>query len=312
VTTEPALEVGIGMPELAGRVDRVLAGFLETCALEMEHAAEGGRILVDEIERLLHAGGKRLRPAFCYWGFRAAGGQEGGQEGGDENGEHGEPILRASAAMELLHTMALVHDDLLDGTAERRGAPTTLPWMTARAPAVAPAIDAQTFGTSTAILVGDLAAVLADRLLLESGFAPDALARALDVYHRMRIETALGQFLDVAGRGGDPARAREIARLKGGAYTVEGPLLVGAAFAGGQAGDQAGPTARDALQRYGRSLGEAFQLADDLHDHEAAPGVNDDAVNDLVHRARDALANAPIEAEARDVLDRMARAVMIA
>ena len=139
-----------------------------------------------------------------------------------------------SGAMELLHTMALVHDDVLDGTTERRGAPTTVPWMSQRAPSLAPGIDPGRFGLAAAILVGDLAAVLADRLLLESGFEPEALARALAVYHHMRIDMAAGQFLDVAGRGDDPARTRAIARLKGGAYTVEGPLLVGAAFAVGK------------------------------------------------------------------------------
>ena len=154
----------------------------------MEATAQGGRAMADEIGRLLGAGGKRLRPAFCYWGFRAAGGDDG------------EPIVRASAAMELLHTMALVHDDLLDDAVERRGAPTTGPWMRESAPALAPTRDPRSFGTAAAVLVGDLSAVLADRLLLESGFEAEALARALAVYHRMRIETAVGQFLDVAGR----------------------------------------------------------------------------------------------------------------
>ena len=294
MTTEPALDAGIEMQAFAERVDRVLESFLEGCALDMEAAAEGGRAMADEILRLLRAGGKRLRPAFCYWGFRAAGGADG------------EPILRASAAMELLHTMALVHDDLLDHTPERRGAPTTGPRMAEAAPVLAPSIDPRTFGTSAAILVGDLAAVLADRLLLESGFEPAALERALDVYHRMRVETAVGQFLDVAGRGAEPARAREVARLKGGAYTVEGPLLVGAALADG------GADVRAALGRYGRALGEAFQLRDDLHDEDATSGVTADEVNGLVERARDALGQAPMDPDAATVLERMAGSVAMA
>ena len=296
MTAQPSMQVGAGMPELTDRVDRVLTEFLDGCAVEMEAAAQGGGALVDEIQRLLRAGGKRVRPAFCYWGFRAAG---GGDAGGDD-----EPIVRAAAAIELLHTMALVHDDVLDGATERRGAPTTAPWMALRAPALAPGGHAE-FGLAAAILAGDLAAVLADRLLLESGFDPPALTRALAVYHHMRIETATGQFLDVADRGDDPARARVIARLKGGAYTVEGPLLVGAAFADGETG------VRQALQGYGRALGEAFQLADDLRDHEAAPGVDGDAVHDLVRAAIDALSDAPIGHEARSVLERMARSVAV-
>ncbi|HEY5858990.1 MAG TPA: polyprenyl synthetase family protein, partial [Actinomycetota bacterium] len=207
---------------------------------------------------------------------------------------------------ELLHTMALVHDDLLDHTTERRGEPTTAPTMAAAGLVLAPSIDPRTFGTSAAILVGDLAAVLADRLLLESGFEPAALERALDVYHRMRIETAVGQFLDVAGHGAEPARAREVARLKGGAYTVEGPLLVGAAFADG------GADVRAALGRYGRALGEAFQLRDDLHDEDAASGVTADEVNGLVERARIALGQAPVDPDAARVLEAMAGSVEMA
>ena len=294
MTTEPALDAGTEMQVFAERIDRVLAAFLEDCALDMDAAAEGGRAMADEIARLLRAGGKRLRPAFCYWGFRAAGGQDG------------EPILRASAAMELLHTMALVHDDLLDRSNERRGAPTTAPWMAEAAPELAPSIDPRTFGMSVGVLVGDLAAVLADRLMLESGFEPSALERALDVYHRMRIETAVGQFLDVAGRGREPARARQVARLKGGAYTVEGPLLVGAALADG------GAEVRASLGRYGRALGEAFQMRDDLHDREAASGVTPDVVNGLVGEARDALAEAPVVPDAAGVLDRLATSVAMA
>jgi geranylgeranyl diphosphate synthase type I len=173
-------------------------------------------------------------------------------------------------------------------------------------PRPAPSIDPRTFGTSVGILVGDLAAVLADRLLLESGFEPAALERALDVYHRMRIETAVGQFLDVAGRGAEPARARQVARLKGGAYTVEGPLLVGAALADG------GAEVRSALGRYGRALGEAFQMRDDLHDNEAASGVTPDVVDGLVGEAKAGLAGAPIDPEAAGVLDRLASSVAMA
>lgn len=291
MTTQPTSEAGIATWTVAERVDSVLTVFLEDCARDMEATAQGGRAMADEIGRLLGAGGKRLRPAFCYWGFRAAGGDDG------------EPIVRASAAMELLHTMALVHDDLLDDAVERRGAPTTGPWMRESAPALAPTRDPRSFGTAAAVLVGDLSAVLADRLLLESGFEAEALARALAVYHRMRIETAVGQFLDVAGRASEPARAREVARLKGGAYTVEGPLLVGAALADG------GADLRAALGRYGRALGEAFQLRDDLQDTDAASGITADTVDALVNSAKTALAPASIHGEARVALEHLAGSV---
>ena len=133
----------------------------------MEAAADGGRTMVDEIQRLVHAGGKRLRPAFCYWGFRAAGGADG------------EPIIRASAAMELLHTMALVHDDLIDDTDGTTGRPHHGPTDGRGRPRPGPVDRSASLRQFGALLVGDLAAVLADRLLLECGFDPAALGRAL-------------------------------------------------------------------------------------------------------------------------------------
>jgi geranylgeranyl diphosphate synthase type I len=258
------------------------------------------------------AGGKRIRPAFCYWGFRAAGGRD--------DGDIGEAIVRAAAALELLHTMALVHDDLIDGAKERRGVPSTTVWFSERASELGAPGDPRDFGDSMAILVGDVSAVWADGLLLASGFSPEVLVPALGMYHDMREQMAVGQYLDVGGGGGGgggggppppPPRGGGGARggrgggagaggggaprapppppppppaaLKGGSYTVEGPLLIGAALAGGS------PEVTACLSRFGRPLGEAFQLRDDLDDGEAAAGVTRETVNGLVAEAKASL-----------------------
>jgi Geranylgeranyl pyrophosphate synthase len=163
---------------------------------------------------LFEAGGKRIRPAFCYWGFRAAG------------GPHGEPILRAAASLELLHTMALIHDDVMDGSPARRGRPAVHTSQT-EAAARRGHPEPERIGTAVAILAGDLSAVLADQLLLESGFPPVRLAAALERYHRMRIEMAAGAHLGLIGADAD---ARRLAALKGG--VVHG---------GGTAVDRGGP-----------------------------------------------------------------------
>ncbi len=232
---------------------------------------------IQEIGRLLAAGGKRIRPAFCYWGFRAAGGED--REGTDE------PIVRAASALELLHTMALVHDDLIDGAKERRGVPSTAAWFAERAEELEARGEPTAFGQTMGLLVGDLAAVLADHLLLESGFSSDALARALAVYHPMREEMAIGQYLALAGSGDGVASdpSGRVAALKGGGYTVEGPLRIGAALAGGT------PAVGECLSRFGRPLGEAFQLRDDLTDGDAAPGVTVETVDGRVADAKAAL-----------------------
>lgn len=208
-------------------IDRVLVDFLTARGAELDES----KVLFHEIERIVRAGGKRVRPLFAYWGYRAAG------------GDHDERIVVAAAALELLHTFALIHDDVMDGALERRGEPT-----------VHAAHD-----VSTAILAGDLALVLADDLLMSAGFPPEPSRAAFEVYSRMRREVIAGQFLDLTTASDvDEDRARRIAVLKSGRYSVMEPLLVGAALG------NAPRDVQDTLARFGEPLGEAFQLKDDL------------------------------------------------
>lgn len=197
------------------------------------HALPEAGAMIDEIARSVGAGGKRLRPQFCYWGFRAC------------EGEHGEAIVRAAAALEFLHTFAIVHDDIMDRSDERRGLPTTV----------------ALHGMEKALLVGDLALVFADAALLESGFAGDRLMQAFGHYSRMRQEVIAGQYMDLVAasdRAVTVERARRIAVLKSGRYSIQEPLVIGAALAG------ASPALIASLNGFGAPLGEAFQLRDDL------------------------------------------------
>ena len=189
--------------------------------------------LIDEMLRLVGAGGKRFRPSFCLWGYRAAG------------RSHCDEIVRAAASLELLHTFAIVHDDIMDVSDERRGLPTTFAKL----------------GVNVALLVGDLALVLADAAFMDSGFSPERLADGFRSYSRMRQEVIAGQFLDIdaAERAVISVKeARRIAVLKSGRYSIEEPLAIGAAL-----GD-ASPDLRQGLVEFGAPLGEAFQLRDDL------------------------------------------------
>jgi geranylgeranyl diphosphate synthase type I len=286
-------------------VDGVLDGYLRECADDLRRVDPAAPMLVDEISRLVFAGGKRLRPAFCVWGYRAVVGTPGALDpqraATSDLTDH--PILRAAAALELLHTMALIHDDLMDGASERRGVASSAPFLAAQARERGATGDPERFGHAAALLAGDLAAVLADRLLLTSGFDPASLAGALGAYHEMQLDMAAGQLLDVAGMASDPGSAMRAARLKGGSYTVEGPLLVGAALAGAR------QETVDELRAFGIPLGEAFQLRDDLHDREGAHGATPATVNELVRTARGALLGARIDPEAAAALDELAAMV---
>jgi geranylgeranyl diphosphate synthase, type I len=281
MTTESRAEIGASFASLRDRIDAALDGFLACVARELRDVDPATAPLVDEIGRLLAAGGKRVRPACCYWGFRAAGGRDG------------EPIVRASAALELLHTMALVHDDLMDEAVARRGVPSVHVHLETELARIADPEARRRAAFSAAIIVGDLAAVLADRLFLEAGFGAASTVDALGRYHLMRSAMAAGQFLDVAGVAAlDRAAARRAAALKGGEYSVAGPLEIGAALAG------ATEVQRAALARFGRPLGEAFQLRDDLLDGEGAHGATPSLVNALIDEACDALDPVVLDPEA--------------
>ena len=199
---------------------------------------------LDTLAELLLAGGKRLRPAFCHWAFVGAG------------GDPAEPLLiDAGAALELLHVMALFHDDVIDGSDRRRGVDTAHRRFTRQHEAAGWRGEARRFGDGVAILIGDLAFVYADGLL------GAARAEARAVFDELRVEVHMGQYLDVLGtaRGDvDLESARRIVTFKSGKYTVERPLHLGAALAG-RLGELEGP-----LSAYGLPLGEAFQLRDDV------------------------------------------------
>jgi len=187
-------------------------------------------------------GGKALRPRFCYWGHAIV-------------GEGTTPmLLRAAAALELLHAFALIHDDLMDESDTRRGRPALHREIGGQHRRHGWAGDPDGYGRAVALLTGDFAFAVAGRL------AAVLPAAALRVWHRMVDELVLGQFLDLAGAARQD-RSREVARtttlLKAGRYTVTGPLSLGVALAGLS-------EMPSGLSRYGDLVGEAFQLSDDL------------------------------------------------
>jgi geranylgeranyl diphosphate synthase type I len=258
-------------------VDAALRAFLAERRAELEEMDPTAGALAEEIVRLLDAGGKRIRPALCVWAYRACGGSDGAA------------IVGAAGALELLHSFALIHDDVMDEALERRGVASTAARFAGLAP---PGADPHAYGRSVAILVGDLCAVLSERLLRACGAPTGPLDVALERYDRMRTEMAAGQFLDLRASG--PAAPR-VSSLKTGSYTAEGPVLVGAGLAG------AGPEREAALRRFGRLLGEAFQLRDDLLDGDAGPEAAA-IIDGLVRDAGLALDGAPLAAKGRAAL----------
>ncbi|MGC4781015.1 polyprenyl synthetase family protein [Micromonospora zamorensis] len=234
---------------LRQRVDKALTEFLAGQRGRLAAVDDALAPVAEAIEAFVLGGGKRLRPAFAYWGFRGAGGVDGDQ------------VLTALAALEFVQASALIHDDLMDRSDTRRGEPAVHRRFAARHRQSGWGGDPDGFGDAAALLLGDLCLVWSDELLHSSGLDLRALARARPVFDEMRTEVTVGQYLDVLTQAtGDTSveRASKVARYKSAKYTVERPLLLGAALADATA------DVRTAYSAYGLPLGEAFQLRDDV------------------------------------------------
>ncbi|MDT7547177.1 MAG: geranylgeranyl diphosphate synthase, type [Actinomycetota bacterium] len=235
--------------DLRERVDKALAAFLSGQGTRLDAISASLVSVQDAISDFLLTGGKRMRPAFCYWGWRGAGGQDT------------DAAVAAAACLELLQACALIHDDVMDRSDTRRGRPAMHRRFAALHRGEQWHGDPEAFGMSAAILLGDLCLIWADEMLNTSGIGAEALLRAQPVYDEMRVELMAGQYLDLieqARGGGTVESALRVARYKSAKYTIEKPLHLGAVLAG------AGQDVLDGYSGYGLPLGEAFQLRDDV------------------------------------------------
>ncbi|HEY0536543.1 MAG TPA: polyprenyl synthetase family protein [Actinoplanes sp.] len=234
---------------LRSRVDKALATFLGGQRALLIGIDPALADLSDALEVFVLGGGKRLRPSFAYWGYRGAGGADT------------DSVVAAVSALELVQASALIHDDLIDRSDTRRGEPSVHRRFETRHTAAGWRGGAAGFGDSAAVLLGDLAMVWSDEMLHTSGVGTPELTRARIVFDEMRTEVTVGQYLDVLTQvtaDTSVERAGKVARFKSAKYTVERPLLLGAALAG------APDSVRESYSSFGLPLGEAFQMRDDV------------------------------------------------
>jgi geranylgeranyl diphosphate synthase type I len=274
-------------------LDRVVAhqrGLL----LEVDPACAA---LVDAVARLV-SGGKRLRAAFAYWGWRGA--------GGDDRDE----VVEVGAALELFQAAALLHDDVIDGSDTRRGRPAAHRVFETMHRDAGWDGDSVRFGTAAAVLAGDLCLAWSGELLSDATaeLPPARRTAGRQVYDRMSTQLMGGQYLDVLvqsvpGAPPDQAleRARRVIRFKTVHYTVEHPLHLGAHLAGGS------DALVGALSAYAAVVGEAFQLRDDVLGVFGDPQVTGKPVGDDLREGKRtvllALARRAATPSQREVLD---------
>ena len=231
---------------LLSRVNAVLAETIKVNAERWSSLQSDLEVIFQHIESLVLGGGKRLRPQFAHWGWVAAGGDPMSQQS-----------PRIGAGIELLHAAALFHDDVIDDAATRRGATATHRALADLHHTEQWSGESRRHGEGSAILIGDFTYVLSDSLMDELSLA------ARIIWHDLRMEMNIGQYLDVVGsarRTRDLHEAELICRMKSAKYTVERPLHLGAVAANAERGESLMPM----FSTYGLAVGDAFQMRDDI------------------------------------------------
>ncbi len=217
------------------RVDARLAEVLGEADADTRATAPEALPILAAARDLTLRGGKRLRPALLFAAIAAV------------TDDVPATAVDLGAALELLQSYLLVHDDWMDGDRVRRGAPSVHA-------ALADHYRDEHLGAATGVLAGDYLSCLVHDLVARLDAPLDRHKRVLRVFARMEREVILGQCMDII----HSTDVDRVHHLKTGSYTVRGPLALGHALAGGT------PATLDALEAYAGPLGLAFQLRDDI------------------------------------------------
>ncbi len=296
-------------------VQAELDDFLSARRAQLAEVSPDLAPFVDFSEGLLR-GGKRFRALFCYWGWRAVTATPDTFDPlPDDDADDDLPaIARVSAALEIFHAAALVHDDIMDNSDTRRGRPSAHRRFERLHSEQGFTGNALGWGQSAALLLGDLLLGWSDELL-DSGLRLLGNAKASvavrDEFTTMRTLVTVGQYLDIleekSWRTRDERellpRAHRVIVYKSAKYSIEAPLALGAA-AGGADADQL-----ESLRAFGLPLGVAFQLRDDLLGVFGDPEVTGKPAGDDLREGKRtvliALARAAMPGTLRSVLDEL-------
>jgi geranylgeranyl diphosphate synthase type I len=273
--------------------------------------------VVTDVARDFLIGGKRFRALFCYWGWQAASGtvSTGFDPLPDDEVSAELPgVVLAASALEIFHAAALVHDDIMDNSDTRRGSPAAHKRFELAHTEGGWGGTAPTFGTSAALLLGDLLLGWSDELF-DRGTAmlssPELGIAGRAEFARMRTEVTAGQYLDILEENAWASypestalgRAHRVIVYKSAKYSVEAPLAIGAALGGATLAQIS------ALRAFGLPLGVAYQLRDDLLGVFGDPDVTGKPAGDDLREGKRtvliALARTRLPGPVRNLMDEL-------
>lgn len=230
-------------------LDREIEKYLDLAIKETSRLDKLVTESLKYVKKVILSGGKRLRPAFMYYGYLASGGKDIRR------------MLRTSMGIEFIHMFLLIHDDIMDRDNERHGLDSVHYWFSKKGRTIFKSNDFQHFGNSMAIIIGDMVGAMGNQVIFDSGFDPDKVMKALSKLQSIISRTVIGQSQDIYIEYKRKATEDQIMKMyenKTAKYTVEGPLHLGAILGG------ASEKTLGYLSDYAIPLGIAFQIQDDI------------------------------------------------
>ena len=244
------LSAKFALPALRDSINEALSAFIDADNHYLTEIGTELEPVASALKDFLLQSGKRFRPLFAAIGYLGTGAQLTPE------------FFTALSSVELIHVCALIHDDVMDASDTRRGAPSIHRLFENLHRSKNFVGSAEQYGIASAILLGDLALVWASKMLHESNIPSHQIIAALPIFDEMEVELMAGQYLDIHEQalGSESVeRSLKVARYKSGKYSIERPLHFGAAIANSNP-EKFYPI----YSAYGLPLGEAFQLRDDL------------------------------------------------
>lgn len=232
------------------RIDPEIEKVLNKAILDSK---DEGKLITDslkQVKKIVLSGGKRLRPALMYWGYKGVG------------GKNDKEILKTAVSIELIHIFLLIHDDVIDNDPKRHGVE-TIHHRYEKIGRVFPGIgeNARHFGNSMGIIVGDIISAIGNQVIYKSKFSTDLIVKALNRLQSIVSVVAVGEAQDVIIEYRRKASEKEVMdmyRNKTAKYTIEGPLHLGAILGG------ADESVLKGITEFSVPIGVAFQIQDDI------------------------------------------------